>query len=110
MRRNKWMKGLRAELTDISRLLERDLKRIEKVQKSGIVELDEQAKETLKLTKKAVRELDKIKETIIMSGKKTDILYKRYDFLKKRKQNLKNNGVKASEGVNLKSGEIKEME
>lgn len=90
--------------------MERDLKRIEKVQKSGIVELDEQAKETLKLTKKAVRELDKIKETIIMSGKKTDILYKRYDFLKKRKQNLKNNGVKASEGVNLKSGEIKEME
>lgn len=104
------MKGLRAELTDISRLLERDLKRIEKVQKSGISELDEQAKETLKLTKKAVKELDKIKETIIMSGKKTDILYKRYDFLKKRKQNLKNNGVKASEGVNLKSGEIKEME
>lgn len=104
------MKGLRAELTDISRLLERNLKRIEKVQKSGIVELDEQAKETLKLTKKAVKELDKIKETIIMSGKKTDILYKRYDFLKKRKQNLKNNGVKASEGVNLKSGEIKEME
>lgn len=104
------MKGLRAELTDISRLLERDLKRIEKVQKSGITELDEQAKETLKLTKKAVKELDKIKETIIMSGKKTDILYKRYDFLKKRKQNLKNNGVKASEGVNLKSGEIKEME
>lgn len=90
--------------------MERDLKRIEKVQKSGIVELDEQAKETLKLTKKAVKELDKIKETIIMSGKKTDILYKRYDFLKKRKQNLKNNGVKASEGVNLKSGEIKEME
>ena len=90
--------------------MERDLKRIEKVQKSGIVELDEQAKETLKLTKKAVRELDKIKETVIMSGKKTDILYKRYDFLKKRKQNLKNNGVKASEGVNLKSGEIKEME
>ena len=90
--------------------MERDLKRIEKVQKSGIAELDEQAKETLKLTKKAVKELDKIKETIIMSGKKTDILYKRYDFLKKRKQNLKNNGVKASEGVNLKSGEIKEME
>lgn len=90
--------------------MERDLKRIEKVQKSGITELDEQAKETLKLTKKAVKELDKIKETIIMSGKKTDILYKRYDFLKKRKQNLKNNGVKASEGVNLKSGEIKEME
>lgn len=90
--------------------MERDLKRIEKVQKSGISELDEQAKETLKLTKKAVKELDKIKETIIMSGKKTDILYKRYDFLKKRKQNLKNNGVKASEGVNLKSGEIKEME
>lgn len=90
--------------------MERNLKRIEKVQKSGIVELDEQAKETLKLTKKAVKELDKIKETIIMSGKKTDILYKRYDFLKKRKQNLKNNGVKASEGVNLKSGEIKEME
>lgn len=90
--------------------MERDLKRIEKVQKSGISELDEQAKETLKLTKKAVKELDKIKETIIMSGKKTDILYKRYEFLKKRKQNLKNNGVKASEGVNLKSGEIKEME
>ena len=90
--------------------MERDLKRIEKVQKSGITELDEQAKETLKLTKKAVKELDKIKETIIMSGKKTDILYKRYDFLKKRKQNLKNNGVKASEGVNLKYGEIKEME
>ena len=90
--------------------MERDLKRIEKVQKSGITELDEQAKETLKLTKKAIKELDKIKETIIMSGKKTDILYKRYDFLKKRKQNLKNNGVKASEGVNLKSGEIKEME
>ena len=63
--------------------MERDLKRIEKVQKSGISELDEQAKETLKLTKKAVKELDKIKETIIMSGKKTDILYKRYDFLKK---------------------------
>lgn len=90
--------------------MERDLKRIEKVQKSDIVELDEQAKETLKLTKKAVRELDKIKETIIMSGKKTDILYKRYDSLKKRKQNLKNNGVKASKGINLKSGEIKEME
>ena len=33
-----------------------------------------------------------------------------YDFLKKRKQNLRNNGVKASEGVKLKSGEIKEME
>ena len=103
------MKGLRAELTDISRLLERDLKRIERVQKSGIPELDEQAKETLKLNKKAVRELEKIKEMIVMSGKKTDILYKRYDFLKKRKQNLRNNGVKASEGVKLKSGEIKEM-
>lgn len=89
--------------------MERDLKRIERVQKSGIPELDEQAKETLKLNKKAVRELEKIKEMIVMSGKKTDILYKRYDFLKKRKQNLKNNGVKASEGVKLKSGEIKEM-
>ena len=90
--------------------MERDLKRIEKVQKSDITELSEQAKETLKLTKKAVKELDKIKETIIMSGKKTDLLYKRYEFLKKRRQNLRNNGVKASEGVKLKSGEIKEME
>ena len=72
-------------------------------------ELDEQAKETLKLAKKAVKELDKIKETIIMSGKKTDMLEKRYTFLKERKKNLKNNGVKASEGVNIKSGEIKEM-
>ena len=72
-------------------------------------ELDEQAKETLKLAKKAVKELDKIKETIIMSGKKTDLLEKRYTFLKERKKNLKNNGVKASEGVNIKSGEIKEM-